>query len=87
MLPQLVRLELGGGVEVLGALQSATALGMVAGALAIGQWGKGFPRGAGFYGALALSGLALAGLGLVPNLPAALTLAAGLGASAGAANV
>jgi MFS family permease len=83
VLPQLVREQLGGGVEVLGFLQSAVSAGLVAGMVIIGQMGMPRRRGVWFYLSSATRGLGLAGLGIVASLTLGLALAVAIGISLG----
>jgi MFS family permease len=74
VLPQFVRERLVGDVAALGAMQSAAAIGMVAGTIVMGQITMPRQRGVLYYLAATARGLLLVALGFVLDLPAAVGL-------------
>jgi MFS family permease len=80
VLPQLVQVQLGGGVEGLGLIRSALGIGLVVGAVYMGQRSMPRLRGVWIYLSTCVAGLALAGMGVTSNLYVAVGLAVVTGA-------
>jgi predicted MFS family arabinose efflux permease len=81
LLPVVVRDVLTSGPGVLGLLTTAGGVGMLAGTFGTEVLGRRLGRGRALLAALAIGGLGLAGLGLTPAIPVAVSLAAVIAAS------
>jgi len=81
LLPVVVRDVLASGPGALGLLTMAGGVGMLAGTFGTEVLGRRLGRGRALLAALAVGGLGLAGLGLTPSIPVAVSLAAVIAAS------